>query len=546
MGSNTLWRFLVAAMMVVVLVLGACMSSEQADDDARPITADISQTSFTGSVLVNVSDGVGRPVPGAYVYIAGNVSRWDTNLSGQVMISGLYADVNGTEYTLWAEKTGYDPSANGMVTVTPHNTSYTHLDIHGGVILGWVYDQAGGIANATVSISTLGYSNTTDADGNYRLYGIPGGTHSVTATAPGYANQTRDVPLETGDFATQNFNMVSLTGWISGLVLQSSTLEPLEGANLSLRMDSVTVTVTSDVNGTYLIPNLPAGIYTVSAVLDGFNSSTATDVPVESGKGTEDVDILLQEKPTMLWGIVKAGTVLLVGATVHVLDTGYFANSSIEGEYEIANIPAGIYTVQASLEGYETTVVTGVTISRGGDVQLNMNLVGKPGALFGIVQNSKTQEPLSGVLVMIVSTQRSTLTNINGEFTFTGLTSGNYTVLFVHDGFKPMAIGPVVITQESTAGLDQVLLEPVSEEFGGFIFGFDLAHSMMILALFLTIVILALAVVLRIRTFETPENAPAIFDDEDLEEEEGDNDDERPDGAEKKSERKVRDGEDGE
>ena len=546
MGSNTLWRFLVAAMMVGVLVLGACMSSEQADDDARPITADISQTSFTGSVLVNVSDGVGRPVPGANVYIAGNVSRWDTNLSGQVMISGLYADVNGTEYTLWAGKTGYDPSANGIVTVTPHNTSYTHLDIQGGVILGWVYDQGGGIANATVSISTLGYSNTTDADGNYRLYGIPGGTHSVTATAPGYANQTRDVPLETGDFATQNFNMVSLTGWISGLVLQSSTLEPLEGANLSLRMDSVTVTVTSDVNGTYLIPNLPAGIYTVSAVLDGFNSSTATDVPVESGKGTEDVDILLHEKPTMLWGIVKAGTVLLVGATVHVLDTGYFANSSIEGEYEIANIPAGIYTVQASLEGYETTVVTGVTISRGGDVQLNMNLVGKPGALFGIVQNSKTQEPLSGVLVTIVSTQRSTLTNINGEFTFTGLTSGNYTVLFVHDGFKPMAIGPVVITQESTAGLDQVLLEPVSEEFGGFIFGFDLAHSMMILALFLTIVILALAVVLRIRTFETPENAPAIFDDEDLEEEEGDNDDERPDGAEKKSERKVRDGEDGE
>ncbi|HUS56961.1 MAG TPA: carboxypeptidase-like regulatory domain-containing protein, partial [Thermoplasmata archaeon] len=154
--------------------------------------------------------------------------------------------------------------------------------------------------------------------------------------------------------------------------------------------------------------------------------------------------------------------------------------------------------------------------------------------------------PLSGVLVTIVGTQRSTLTNINGEFTFTGLTSGNYTVLFVHDGFKPMEIGPVVITQESTEGLDNVLLEPVSEEFGGFIFGFDLAHSMMILALFLTIVILALAVVLRIRTFETPENAPAIFDDEDLEEEEGDNDDERPDGAEKKSERKVRDGEDGE
>jgi hypothetical protein len=233
-----------------------------------------------------------------------------------------------------------------------------------------------------------------------------------------------------------------------------------------------------------------------------------------------------------------------VGATVEVLGTSFIANSSIEGEYEIASIPAGTYTVQASLEGYETTVVTGVTISRGGELQLNINLVGKPGALFGVVMSSDTQEPLSGVVVTIVSVQRTTVTNINGEFTFTGLTSGNYSVLFVLDGFKPKEVGPVVITQESTARLEQVLLEPISEEFGGFIFGFDLAHSMMILALFLTIVILALAVVLRIRTFETPENAPAIFDDEEDEEEETGEEDEGRDSDEDEQRKNEIDGED--
>jgi cell division protein FtsB len=35
---------------------------------------------------------------------------------------------------------------------------------------------------------------------------------------------------------------------------------------------------------------------------------------------------------------------------------------------------------------------------------------------------------------------------------------------------------------------------------------------MMILALFLTIVILAIAVYLRIRTFQAPETAPAVYD----------------------------------
>jgi hypothetical protein len=37
---------------------------------------------------------------------------------------------------------------------------------------------------------------------------------------------------------------------------------------------------------------------------------------------------------------------------------------------------------------------------------------------------------------------------------------------------------------------------------------------MMILALFITIVILAVAVYLRYRTFQTPETAPAIYDQE--------------------------------
>jgi hypothetical protein len=544
MGSGVSSRLALAAALIAVLVLGACVSDERAFEASEPIPAGILQASYTSSIQVNVSDDVGRPVQGAVVRIAGNTSLWVTNLSGQVTILGLFADTDGTEYTLWAEKTGYDPSANRIIMTTPHNASYVDLDIQGGVILGWVYDQVGGIAGATVSISALGYSNKTDADGNYRLYGIPGGTHSVTASAPGYANQTRDVVLETGDFTTQHFSMVSLTGWISGLVLHASTLEPLEGANLSVRIDSVTVTVTSDANGTYLIPNLPSGTYSVSVVLEGFNSSTVSDVSVESGKGTEDIDILLQEKPTRLWGVVKAGTILLVGATVEVLGTSFIANSSIEGEYEIASIPAGTYTVQASLEGYETTVVTGVTISRGGELQLNINLVGKPGALFGVVMSSDTQEPLSGVVVTIVSVQRTTVTNINGEFTFTGLTSGNYSVLFVLDGFKPKEVGPVVITQESTARLEQVLLEPISEEFGGFIFGFDLAHSMMILALFLTIVILALAVVLRIRTFETPENAPAIFDDEEDEEEETGEEDEGRDSDEDEQRKNEIDGED--
>jgi len=459
---------------------------------------------------------VGRPVEGALERNEWNLSSWITNLTVKLSIPGLYADANGPEYTLWAEKTGYETSTNEIANVTPHNTSNARLEIQGGVILGWVHDQIGNIANATVSISALGYSNKTDADGNYRLYGIPGGIHSVTVSAPGYANQTLDVTLVTGDFATQHFYMIPLTGRISGLVLHASTLEPLAGANLSVQMGSVTVTVTSDVNGTYLIPGLSAGTYTVSANLEGFNESTVAGVAVESGETTEEVDLHLEEKPTKLLGTVRSGTVLLVGANVSVWGTEYYGLSSIEGKYEIDGIPAGTYTVEASLHGYLNVTILGVEIAMGSELQLNFNLTGLPGALYGIVVDAATGNQLAGVTVVVLP-QRETITNTNGEFQFTGLPADEYIVRFTLDGYQPKEIGPITTTLDETTEMGSIDLKPTRESFGGFIFGFDLAHSMMILALFLTIIILAFAVVLRIRTFEAPDKAPAIYDELDEE-----------------------------
>jgi hypothetical protein len=197
---------------------------------------------------------------------------------------------------------------------------------------------------------------------------------------------------------------------------------------------------------------------------------------------------------------------------VSVWATDFFALSSIEGKYEMDGIPAGIYTVEASLQGYLNVTVINVEIKRGAELTLNFNLTGLPGGLYGVVVDSVTGEPLSGVKVTLLP-QRDTITNINGEFEFTGLKEGNYTVQFFLDGYRPVEMGQIVITHEETTQLGEIHLEKTRDSFGGFIFGFDLAHSMMILALFLTIVILALAVVLRIRTFESPDKAPAIYDE---------------------------------
>lgn len=469
------------------------------------------------SIHANVTDDVGRPIENAIVKIAGNPGGWFTNASGEVTITDLLADTNGTIYTTWAEKPNYVQSPNAQPVLTPANTSFVDLEIRGGVILGSVSDSTGTIAGATVTISALGYSDLTDARGAFRLSGIPGGTHSVTASATGYVNLTKDVVLDIGGVSSVDFELSSKTGAISGIVVHASTLEPLVGANVSIKVGDLTVTVASSVDGSYRIPGLQGGTYSVTATLDGFNTSIHSTVTVVSGYETSGVNFQLMEKPTKLYGVVRAGSVLLVGVGIQVAGTNYSANSSLRGEYEIRNIPAGTYTINVTHKGYYAISIPNVVIPRGGQTDLNIDLVSLPGgSLIGNVTSSDSRQPLSGVEVSIVgpeSDERLSITNINGQFEVTGLASGNYTVRFVLSGYKPRQIGPITISSEGTVRLDIVTMEPLSQPFGGFVFGFDLAHSMMILALFLTIIILALAVVLRIRAFEAPDKAPAVYDE---------------------------------
>jgi hypothetical protein len=519
MGGTAFVALILAAMMIPTsLVL---------DDPSCDVRAGICEESYTGTIWANVTSNIGRAMVGATVHLAGN-GTWTTNDTGVARITGLLADTNGTEYTLWAEMDGFVTSAPLTITVTPSNTAYLNLTVRGGVVVGTVSEGGVAIAQADVAIPELSMNTSTASDGSYQLNGIKSGTYSVIATALNHDPLAKITTVPIGGTVALYFSLSSLTGGISGFVLHSETLEPLHRANVSVVVGALTITVATDQNGSYYLPNLPAGVYSLTANLDGFNSSAVHGIVVESGVTTDEVNLLLDEKTTRLWGVVKAGTVLLVGANVTVVGTEHYGKTSIDGEYEIIGIPAGTYVVTASLQGYNNMSVFQVEIRRGFEAQLNFNLTGLPGALYGIVVDEETGDYLAGVQVVVLP-QRETITNINGEFEFTGLKAGEYMVRFTLDGYRPIEIGPVVITLEETTEVQTIHMEPTRESFGGFVFGFDLPHSMMILALFLTIVILAFAVVLRIRTFEAPDKAPAVYDD--LDEEQAEEEPEAADGS---------------
>jgi hypothetical protein len=201
--------------------------------------------------------------------------------------------------------------------------------------------------------------------------------------------------------------------------------------------------------------------------------------------------------------------------------TSTFNLSGPDGNYEIGNLTAGIYTVSASSPGYETATIADVVMPEGGTIQLNINLTGLPGALIsGVVLDADTGMPLANVLVTIVDIdppRAGVATDINGAYGLPGLDSGNYTVRFEKTGYRPVEISNINVTKDGQT-VQNLEMTPLRNGFEGFIPGFDVPHSMMLMALCLTIIIFALAVYLRHRSFETPESAPAIYDQADEEE----------------------------
>ncbi len=68
----------------------------------------------------------------------------------------------------------------------------------------------------------------------------------------------------------------------------------------------------------------------------------------------------------------------LVGAVVLVQGSVRGTTTNIRGEYRIADLPAGTYTLVFSIVGYQRSTRTGITVEEGGEAVVNASLVSSP------------------------------------------------------------------------------------------------------------------------------------------------------------------------
>lgn len=118
------------------------------------------------------------------------------------------------------------------------------------------------------------FSASSDSRGNYSMT-MPAGNYNVTASSDGFSSQTFPVTMMAGTKTVQSFALleaVASSGTITGTVTDSASGYAIAGATVTA--DSGGFNAVTDSSGNYIIHEVTAGTYYVTAAASGFQSLT--------------------------------------------------------------------------------------------------------------------------------------------------------------------------------------------------------------------------------------------------------------------------------
>lgn len=160
-------------------------------------------------------------------------------------------------------------------------------------------------------------------------------------------------------------------------------------------------------------------------------------------------------------GAVKAGVTPLSGVTVVITGTASgTAITNADGNYSFSGLQNGNYTVTPSKAGYSfisvnSSVIVNNANSAGNNFVAITTSGGNPNNSYSISGTAKAgATPLSGVTIVITGTASGTAnTDADGNYSFSGLQNGNYTLTPSKVGYSFISVNSsVVVNNSNSAG----------------------------------------------------------------------------------------------
>jgi protocatechuate 3,4-dioxygenase beta subunit len=145
----------------------------------------------------------------------------------------------------------------------------------------------------------------------------------------------------------------------------------------------------------------------------------------------------------------------IAGATVTSQPATSSATTDAQGNYALANVDPGGYTVSAAKTGYQgaSTSVT-VTAGQTATANLPLTLLATTGTIAGRVTDASNSQPIAGATVTTLPATATLTTDAQGNYTIPNVAPGGYTVNAAKSGYQNgSASATVVAGQTATANM---------------------------------------------------------------------------------------------
>lgn len=285
----------------------------------------------------------------------------------------------------------------------------------------------------------------------------------TTVACSGFSFASRQSSAGSGSGTGGGGNPPPPTSTISGSITPASL-----GAGITVNLTGAeTAETTTDASGNYSFSGLPSGTYTVTPVKSGLVAFSPGSLNITTTGSPISGANFIASEPSPTTTISGSITPATLGSGIRVNLSGAgtaSATTDSSGNYTLSGLSSGTYTV--------TPVQTGLVFS---PASLNITITGSPisGANFiasepsstTTISGSITPATLgSGITVNLSGADTaSTTTDSSGNYTFSGLSSGTYTVTPDHAGlvFSPAALS-VTLSGSPVTGEDFAASAPLT------------------------------------------------------------------------------------
>jgi len=371
-------------------------------------------------------------------------------------------------YRVVALRKGLRPAVETGVTVEPRGR--TELKLHlrtGGVLVGRLLDskQQPVQGHVTVDLRELGLPRDSDgevdsdAQGRFRLEGLPAGTQVLRAKAAGFASRAVDVQVFETDSVVDAGDVVleaglTIRGHVretGGDALAAATLEASFGG-------SALSEAQSGADGSFELPDLAPGSYLVNASAPGHVSveqsmragTKGAELSLAVGGAITGLIVDESGQPVAGFGAVQARCVASQAPSGHCASSEKqwsHGSPGPDGRFTLTGLVADTYLIEARVRGYALATVPAVELRAGETVDVGQVQLSAGGTIRGTVKDADGS-PIAGARVFMVPAlmiEDEVQTDGSGAFELVGLPKGMITVHAQHPDFVTAEVAEVPV-----------------------------------------------------------------------------------------------------